>query len=159
MLFAILLRADPERLHLRQSYVYEHLAYVVAQNGRIIAGGALRPKSEDAPEDALWLVHAETKEAAWAMAEGDPFFTLGLRQSIDIFRWSKDSWSEPFALCMSASRAPKPLPEHSGLRPQFEANGSEVGLHTYTQLNCYKSADHIANDFRPNSSRYEWRAL
>ncbi len=77
MLFAVLLRDDPERLHLRQSHVEEHLAYVAAQDGRIIAGGALR-LPEDAPQGALWLVHADTKEAAQALVV----------------------WSEPFAECM-----------------------------------------------------------
>jgi hypothetical protein len=47
-------------------------------------------------------VHADTKEAAQALVEGDPFFKLGLRQSVDIFHWSKGFWSEPFAECMSA---------------------------------------------------------
>ncbi len=102
MLFAVLLRDDPERLHLRQSHVDEHLTYVAAQNGRIIAGGALRPQPEDAPQGALWLVHADTKEAAQALVEGDPFFKLGLRQSVDIFHWSQGFWSEPFEKCMSA---------------------------------------------------------
>jgi uncharacterized protein YciI len=101
MLFAVLLRDDPERLYLRQGHVDEHLAYVAAQDGRIIAGGALRPNPEDA-QGALWLVHAEMKEAAQALVEGDPFFKLGLRQSVDIFHWSKGFWSEPFAECMSA---------------------------------------------------------
>ncbi len=100
MLFAVLLRDDPERLHLRQSHVDEHLTYVAAQNGRIIAGGALRPQPEDAPQGALWLVHADTKEAAQALVEGDPFFKLGLRQSVDIFHWSRGFWSEPFSRCM-----------------------------------------------------------
>ena len=102
MLFAVLLRDDPERLHLRKSHVDEHLAYVAAQDGRIIAGGALRPQPEDAPQGALWVVYADTKEAAQALVEGDPFFKLGLRQSIDIFHWSKGFWSEPFAQCMGA---------------------------------------------------------
>jgi uncharacterized protein YciI len=101
MLFAVLLHDNPERLHLRQSHVDEHLAYVAAQDGRIIAGGALRPEPEDAPQGALWLVHADTKEAAQTLVEGDPFFKLGLRQSIDIFHWSKGFWSEPFTECMS----------------------------------------------------------
>ena len=51
---------------------------------------------------ALWLVNAENKEAAQAIIEGDPFFKLGLRQSVDIYHWSKGVWSEPFAQCMSA---------------------------------------------------------
>jgi uncharacterized protein YciI len=102
MLFAVLLRDDPERLHLRQSHVDEHLAYVAAQDGTIIAGGALRSQPEDAPQGALWLVHADTKEAAQALVEGDPFFRLGLRQSVDIFHWSQGFWTEPFARCMSA---------------------------------------------------------
>ncbi len=102
MLFAVLLRDNPERLHLRQSHVDEHLAYVAAQDGRIIAGGALRPEPENTPQGALWLVYADTKEAAQALVEGDPFFKLGLRQSVDIFHWSKGFWSEPFARCVNA---------------------------------------------------------
>jgi uncharacterized protein len=102
MLFAVLLRDDPERLHVRQSHVDEHLAYVAAQGGRIIAGGALRPEPVDAPQGALWLVHADTKEEAQAIVERDPFFKLGLRQSVDIFHWSKGFWSEPFTKCMNA---------------------------------------------------------
>jgi uncharacterized protein YciI len=102
MLFAVLLRDNPERLHLRQRHVDEHLAYVAAQDGRIIAGGALRPQPEDAPEGALWLVSADTKKVAQVLVEGDPFFKLGLRESVEIFRWSKGFWSEPFDRCMSA---------------------------------------------------------
>jgi uncharacterized protein len=102
MLFAVLLRDDPERLPLRQSHVDGHLAYVAAQNGRIIAGGALRTNPEDAPQGALWLVHVDTKEEAQTLVEGDPFFKVGLRQSVDIFHWSKGFWSEPFTECMRA---------------------------------------------------------
>jgi uncharacterized protein YciI len=102
MLFAVLLRDDPERLHLREGHRDEHLSYVAAQDGRIIAVGALRLQPENAPQGALWLVHADTKEAAQALVESDPFFKLGLRRSIDIFHWGKGFWSEPFAQCMSA---------------------------------------------------------
>ena len=102
MLFAVLLHDDPERTHLRQAHRDEHLAYIAAQNGRIIAGGALRAQPEDAPHGALWLVHADTKDAAQALVEDDPFFKLGLRRSVDIFHWGKGFWSEPFARCMSA---------------------------------------------------------
>lgn len=102
MLFAVLLRDNPERLHLRQAHVDEHLNYVAAQGAKVLAGGALRPKPEDAPQGALWLVNAENKEAAQAIIEGDPFFKVGLRQSVDIYHWSKGVWSEPFAQCMSA---------------------------------------------------------
>lgn len=102
MLFAVLLRDNPERLYLRQAHVDEHLDYVAAQGTKVLAGGALRPKPEDAPQGALWLVNAENKEAAQAIIEGDPFFKLGLRQSVDIYHWSKGVWSEPFAQCMSA---------------------------------------------------------
>jgi uncharacterized protein YciI len=102
MLFAVLLLDDPERLHLRQGHRDEHLAYVVAQDGKIIAVGALRPQPEDAPQGALWLVHADTREAAQALVEGDPFFKLGLRRFVDILHWGKGFWSEPFAKCMSA---------------------------------------------------------
>ncbi|NBJ10687.1 YciI family protein [Microvirga arsenatis] len=101
MLFAVLLQDDPERLHLREGHRDEHLAYVAAQGGRIIAVGALRPQPEDEPQGALWLVHADTKEAAQALVEGDPFFKLGLRRSVYIFHWRKGVWSEPFARCMS----------------------------------------------------------
>ena len=102
MLFSVLLRDDPERLHLRQKHRGEHLAYIAAQYGRIIAVGALRSQPEDAPQGALWLVHAQTKEDAQALVEAGPFFKLGLRQSVDIFHWAKGFWSEPFAQCMSA---------------------------------------------------------
>ncbi len=101
MLFAVHFQDDPDRLHLRQKHVEEHLAYVAAQGTRVIAGGALRSRPEDPPHSALWLSSAETKEAAQAIIEGDPFFKAGLRQSVDIFHWSRGVWSEPFAKCMS----------------------------------------------------------
>jgi uncharacterized protein YciI len=100
MLFAVLLRDDPARAHLRQQHREEHLAYIADQNGRIIAVGALRPQPEDEPQGALWLVSAGTKKEAQTLVEGDPFFRLGLRRSVDIFHWAKGFWSEPFATCM-----------------------------------------------------------
>ena len=100
MLFAVLLRDDPDRSHLRPRHVDEHLAYVAAQGTKVIAGGALRQAPDQAPQGALWLIHAESREAARAIIEGDPFFKIGLRQSVDILHWSRGVWSEPFEACM-----------------------------------------------------------
>ena len=96
MLFAVLLHDHPDRVDLREKHVAEHLEYVAAQGNRVVAGGALRHQPEEAPHGALWLVHAATKEAARLIVEGDPFFRVGLRQSVEIFHWSKGVWSEPF---------------------------------------------------------------
>ncbi|WP_460452347.1 YciI family protein [Alsobacter sp. SYSU BS001988] len=105
MLFAVLLYDHPDRVHLRQKHVAEHLDYVAAQGNRVVAGGALRHHPDDAPHGALWLIDAETKEAARRIIEGDPFFRVGLRQTADVFHWSKGVWSEPFSRCIMTIEA------------------------------------------------------
>lgn len=89
MLFVARFEDDPEQLHVRKAQMQAHLDYLDAEQDRILVGGSLRPAPEAEPVGGLWIIRAESLEAAQALCHADPFWTGGLRKSVAILHWSK----------------------------------------------------------------------
>jgi uncharacterized protein YciI len=89
MLFAIRFFDKPNSLALRQELMPAHLAWLDQERERVLVGGSLRHEPGQAPVGALWVMEIESKAAAEALLQQDPFYTGGLRESWEILHWSK----------------------------------------------------------------------
>ena len=92
---------QPERLAEREMHMADHLAFLAAHGDQVVATGALRPSAAETPTGGLWIIAAETKAAAEALVENDPFWKAGLRKSVRVSHWSKAYWSLSSANCMA----------------------------------------------------------
>ncbi|MBX4926798.1 YciI-like protein [Rhizobium binae] len=90
MLFALLCKDKPGHLDVRMETRPTHLEYL----NRLNAKGTLKiagPFLDDAgkPCGSLIIVEAESKEAARALADADPYTQAGLFESVDVkaYNW------------------------------------------------------------------------
>lgn len=97
---------QPERLKDRAALMEAHLAFLASNARSVIASGALRESEEGVPQGGIWIVKAESKDEVARLAEEDPFFKAGLRQSVKISLWAKAFWSPAFSDCMASMGHP-----------------------------------------------------
>ena len=93
MLFAVIFRDKPGHGHVRQQWLDAHIRWVDEHSAVVRVAGSLRREPGDVPGDVpiggLWIVEAESKAAVDALLRTDPFWTAGLRESVEILHWSK----------------------------------------------------------------------
>jgi uncharacterized protein len=89
MFFAVIFKDKPNSAELRQSHLAAHLAWLDLHQNVVRIGGSLRSELDQTPAGGLWIVEAETKDAILGLLKTDPFWIAGLRQSVEIFHWSK----------------------------------------------------------------------
>jgi uncharacterized protein YciI len=76
---------SPEMLAVRQQRRTAHHEFLRRNAPRIVRAGALCPPGE-APTGALWLIDVETRDAAVALVEQDPYFDARYR-TYRLFEW------------------------------------------------------------------------
>ena len=79
----------PEHQAVRQAHRPAHLAFLEQNAALLLACGA---KLHDDGSDiggGLYVVDLDTREAALALIEADPFFQAGLFAEVRITRWRK----------------------------------------------------------------------
>lgn len=89
MLFAVLFTDKPGQGALRAARLAAHIAWVDAHKESVLVAGSLRENPADVPKGGLWVVQAPDKAAVHGLMQTDPFYTCGLRQSVDVLHWSK----------------------------------------------------------------------
>ena len=89
MLFAVIFKDKFNSAELRQLHLAAHLAWLDLHQSVIRISGSLRAELDQTPAGGLWIVEAETKKAILDLLETDPFWIIGLRESVEIFHWSK----------------------------------------------------------------------
>lgn len=80
---------QPDSLPLRMAHRPAHLQFLEDNKALLIACGA---KLHDDGSDlggGIYIVDLETREAAQALIESDPFFQAGLFADVKITRWRK----------------------------------------------------------------------
>lgn len=87
MRFAILFEDDPAKAEMRSRHMAEHLAFLEAHGGEILAAGPLADGTE--PAGGLWIVEADNAARAEALVHADPFWPTGLRRSVRILAWTR----------------------------------------------------------------------
>lgn len=79
----------PDTLDVRKANRDKHLVYLDQIKDKLLACGA---KLNDDGSDAgggLYVVDVDTREAAQALIEADPFHAVGLFDRVEIKRWRK----------------------------------------------------------------------
>ena len=89
MLFAVRFTDKPGSRLLRERNLAAHLAWLSERNQQILVAGSLREETGSNPVAGLWIVEADSKEEVEALYQSDPFWTSGLRASVEIWHWSK----------------------------------------------------------------------
>ncbi len=89
MLFVIQFRDDPAQRHLRPELMDAHLAFLKANEARVRVAGSLRKESDDRAIGGMWIVDVAKYNDVRELYEKDPFWTGGLRASVDVYHYSK----------------------------------------------------------------------
>lgn len=89
MLFAVIFTDKPGHGVLRAENLQAHIDWVDQNKAAVLVAGSLRVEPTDTPKGGLWIVEAESKASVEQIMLSDPFYTCGLRQSIEVLHWSK----------------------------------------------------------------------
>ncbi len=89
MLFIIRFDDAPDSREIRNRYLDEHLAWLDQRRQQVLVAGSLRETPESTPVGGLWIVEAESRQAARALFQSDPFWVNGMRAGVEILHWSK----------------------------------------------------------------------
>ncbi len=87
MPFAILFEDNEDKAPMRQRHMADHLAFLEAHAGEVLAAGPLRDGS--AAAGGLWIVDVADRASAVRLVAADPFWPTGLRRSVRILEWSR----------------------------------------------------------------------
>jgi len=89
MLFVIQFRDAPERALIRKQQMTAHLEFLKKHEAVVRVAGSLRREEDDSAAGGMWIVEAMSFEEAKRLYREDPFWTAGLRQSVEIHRLAK----------------------------------------------------------------------
>lgn len=89
MLFIVRLTDRADRLAVRQQFLPDHRSWLAANSTHILVTGALRHDPDGQPFGGLWIVQAESKAFVEELLTRDPFWVQGLRESREVWHWSR----------------------------------------------------------------------
>jgi uncharacterized protein len=98
MLFALRFTNKPGTAELYQGLMAAHLRWLKENRSTVLVAGPLRTEPGAISLGALWIVEAPTKADAQKVFETDPFWTQGLRESVEVLHWSKALPDRPAVL-------------------------------------------------------------
>lgn len=89
MLFAVIFTDKPDHGALRAEHLQAHIQWVAEHQESVLVAGSLRVEPGQVPKGGLWIVEAPSKTSVLELMQSDPFYTCGLRQSVEVLHWSK----------------------------------------------------------------------
>lgn len=89
MLFAVIFTDRPGQGALRSQHLQAHIDWVAGHQDQVRVAGSLRREPGQVPQGGLWIVEAPSKESVHQLMQTDPFWTCGLRESVEVLHWSK----------------------------------------------------------------------
>lgn len=89
MLWVIRFVDRADRLETRRAQLAAHIEWLDRHRDRVLVAGSLRTGPESDPVGGMWIVEADSREAAEATFRTDPFWMHGLRERYDLWFWSK----------------------------------------------------------------------
>lgn len=89
MLFAVLFADRPDQGALRAEHLQAHIDWVAKHQDTVRIAGSLREEPGQTPKGGLWIVEAPSKDSVHQLMQSDPFWTSGLRESVQVLHWSK----------------------------------------------------------------------
>ncbi|MDA8416074.1 MAG: YciI family protein [Betaproteobacteria bacterium] len=72
---------------LRQAHRPAHLAWLEEQKGLLLACGAKMSDDGQTPQGSFYIVDVDSRSAAEAFIQADPFSQVGLPERVVITRW------------------------------------------------------------------------
>ena len=88
MLFVARFTDKPGIAERRAQLLQDHFKWL-ASNDRVLVAGSLRETADGDSLGGLWIIEADSKEAAEAVYQTDPFFANGLRAKVDLYFYVK----------------------------------------------------------------------
>lgn len=89
MLYVIRFVDKPDGLAVRTQHLDGHLSWLAERRRSILVAGSLREEPGADPIGAFWVVEAGCRPEVEELIKSDPFWTNGLRESVEILLWSK----------------------------------------------------------------------
>ena len=89
MLFVIRFVDKPDKQTVRIKHLDAHLNWLEERKQSILVAGSLREQPDADPIGAWWVVEAESRSEVEELFRSDPFWTNGLRESVEILYWSR----------------------------------------------------------------------
>ena len=89
MLFVIRFTDKPKSQEIREQNLKAHIAWLDERRDSILVAGSLREQPGSNPIGAFWVVEVDDKVEASEIFKSDPFWTSGMRESVEVLHWSK----------------------------------------------------------------------
>ena len=89
MPYAIITVDKPNSLDLRNATRAEHLAFLDANKGKLLAAGAKIDDDGEGGYGGVIIVDTDDRAEAEAFIQNDPFTKAGLFAGIEVVRWRK----------------------------------------------------------------------
>lgn len=89
MLFAVRFHDKQGMVECRKENLARHIEWLDEHRNTILIGGSLRESPEQTAIGGLWIVDANSRDAIMTLIQTDPFWQMGLRESVEILHWSK----------------------------------------------------------------------
>ena len=89
MLFVIRFKDRLNSQEIREQNLAAHISWLDERRDSILVAGSLREEPDSNPVGACWVVEARNKSEASEIFKSDPFWTSGMRESVEILHWSK----------------------------------------------------------------------
>ena len=93
MLWAIVCEDNPNTDAIRQEHLEPHRDYLKSQKGILVLAGATQTDDGSEATGSLFVVHVDSRDAAKAFSDGDPFTQNGVFKSVTIRRMRKGQWN------------------------------------------------------------------
>ena len=91
MLHIVRFTDKPNTQDARNAYMDAHLKWIEENRSFVLLAGSLRDAPGVAPVGGLWVVDAESKDDVMEKIKTDPFWTNGIRESVEVFFWGMAS--------------------------------------------------------------------
>jgi hypothetical protein len=89
MLFVARFTDKPDIAERRAELLDAHFDWLAANDDKVLIAGSLRTDVGGASLGGLWIIEADSKAAAEAVYQTDPFFANGLRAKVEVFHYVK----------------------------------------------------------------------
>jgi len=91
MLFILRFTDRPDSLRIREKHYSAHIAWLDAHADSVLVAGVIKDEPDGPNIAALWIVSAQSREAALALSDTDPFWINGLRGTREVFYYKAHS--------------------------------------------------------------------
>jgi uncharacterized protein YciI len=89
MLFVARFTDKPDIAERRAELLQAHFEWLAANDDKVLLAGSVRADVGGESLGGLWIIEADSKEAAEQVYQTDPFFANGLRAKVELYHFVK----------------------------------------------------------------------